>query len=145
MKYICMGYYEPAKLAAMTEDERNAMFDECFEYDDYLRATGHSAGGEALQPPENALTLYWRNGKVEKRSLQENSLKLYGRATHPRDPSTCAHPGLRDSRGAQDDRVGNFRRTETPREQKCLFSLLHRPEKCAILSPALRGGVASDL
>src|SRR5689334_4080065 len=22
MKYICMGYYEPAKLAAMTEDER---------------------------------------------------------------------------------------------------------------------------
>jgi hypothetical protein len=23
MKYICMGYYEPAKLTAMTEDERN--------------------------------------------------------------------------------------------------------------------------
>jgi hypothetical protein len=22
MKYICMGYYEPAKLSAMTEDER---------------------------------------------------------------------------------------------------------------------------
>jgi hypothetical protein len=64
MKYICLGYYEPAKHAAMTEDERNAMFDECFEYDDYLRANGHSAGGEALQPPETALTLYWRNGKV---------------------------------------------------------------------------------
>jgi hypothetical protein len=64
MKYICMGYYEPAKLAAMTEDERNAMFDECFEYDDYLRANGHLTGGEALEPQENALTLYWRNGKV---------------------------------------------------------------------------------
>jgi hypothetical protein len=64
MKYICMGYYDPAKVAAMTEEERNAMFDECFEYDDYLRANGHSAGGEGLQPPENALTLYWRNGKV---------------------------------------------------------------------------------
>ena len=64
MKYICMGYYDPAKLAAMTEEERNAMFDECFEYDDYLRANGHSACGEGLQPPENALTLYWRNGKV---------------------------------------------------------------------------------
>ena len=38
MKYLCLGYYEPAKHAAMTEDERNAMFDECFEYDDYLRA-----------------------------------------------------------------------------------------------------------
>jgi hypothetical protein len=64
MKYICMGYYDPAKIAAMTEEERNAMFDECFEYDDYLRANGHSTGGEGLQPPENALTLYWRSGKV---------------------------------------------------------------------------------
>ena len=64
MKYIWMGYYEPAKHAAMTEDERNAMFDECFEYDDYLRVNGHWGGGEALQLPETALTLYWKNGKV---------------------------------------------------------------------------------
>ena len=64
MKYICLGYYEPAKHASMTADERNAMFDECFEYDDHLRANGHWAGGEALQPRETALTLYWKNGKV---------------------------------------------------------------------------------
>ena len=64
MKYIWMGHYEPAKHVAMTEDERNAMFDECFEYDDYLRANGHYAGGEGLQPPATALTVYWRNGKV---------------------------------------------------------------------------------
>ncbi len=64
MKYICLGYYEPAKHAAMTEDERNAMFDECFEYDDHIRANGHWAFGEALQPPETALSVYWQNGKV---------------------------------------------------------------------------------
>jgi hypothetical protein len=64
MKYICFGYYEPSKHAGMTEDERHAMFDECFEYDDHLRANGHWAGGEALQPSETALTLYWKNGKV---------------------------------------------------------------------------------
>ncbi|MGA7314951.1 MAG: YciI family protein [Silvibacterium sp.] len=64
MKYICLGYYEPAKLTAMTEDERNAMFDECFEYDDHLRANGHGFVGEALQLAETALTLYWKNGKV---------------------------------------------------------------------------------
>jgi hypothetical protein len=64
MKYVCFGYYEPAKHAGMTEDERHAMFDECFEYDDHLRANGHWAGGEALQPSETALTLYWKNGKV---------------------------------------------------------------------------------
>ena len=64
MKYICLGYYEPAIHAAMTEDERNAMFDECFEYDDHLRANGHFAGGEALLSSETALTVYWKNGKV---------------------------------------------------------------------------------
>jgi hypothetical protein len=64
MKYICLGYYDPAKHAAMTEDERNVMFDECFEYDDHLRANGHYLGGEALQTPETALTVYWKNGKV---------------------------------------------------------------------------------
>jgi hypothetical protein len=40
------------------------MFDTCFEYDDHLRANGHFTGGEALQPAETALTLYWKNGKV---------------------------------------------------------------------------------
>lgn len=64
MKYICLGYIEPGKLDAMTEAERNAMFDECFAYDDHLRANGHWAGGEALNPPDTALTVYWKNGRV---------------------------------------------------------------------------------
>jgi hypothetical protein len=64
MKYIFLGYYEPAIHANMTEDERNAMFDEAFEYDDHLRANGHFVAGEALQPDASALTVYWKNGKV---------------------------------------------------------------------------------
>ena len=64
MKYICLGYYEPAKVAGMTEEQRNKMFDDCFDYDDLLRANGHYTGGEALQPAETALTLYWKNDKV---------------------------------------------------------------------------------
>src|SRR6202789_2308751 len=64
MKYICFGYYDKDKFDGMTEAERNDMFDTCFEYDDHLRANGQWAGGEALQPQENALTLYWKNGKV---------------------------------------------------------------------------------
>src|ERR1700740_3863489 len=64
MKYICFGYYDKGKFDGMAESERNAMFDTCFEYDDHLRANGHFAGGEALQPAETALTLYWKNGKV---------------------------------------------------------------------------------
>jgi hypothetical protein len=64
MKYICLGYYDKAKFDGMTEGEQNAMFHTSSEYDDHLRANGHFAGGEALQPPETALTLYWKNGKV---------------------------------------------------------------------------------
>jgi hypothetical protein len=64
MKYVCLGYYDKTKFDGMTEAERNAMFDTCFEYDDHLRAHGHWAGGEALQPSETALTVHWKNGRV---------------------------------------------------------------------------------
>src|SRR4030095_9931387 len=64
MKYICLGYYDKDEFDGMTEGERNAMFDKCLAYDDHLRASGHWAGGEALQPAETALSLSWQNGKV---------------------------------------------------------------------------------
>jgi hypothetical protein len=63
MKYICLGYIEPGKLPEMTEEQQQAMLDECFEYDENLRAKGYLAAGEGLQPPETASTLYWKNGK----------------------------------------------------------------------------------
>jgi len=64
MKYICLGYIEPGKFEAMTEDERQATFDECFAYNDHLRANGHLVAEVALQPPETALTLHWKNRKI---------------------------------------------------------------------------------
>ena len=64
MKYVCLGYIEAGKLDSMTESKRNAMVDECFTYDDVLRKSGHFAGGEALQPASNAVTLRFRGDKV---------------------------------------------------------------------------------
>jgi hypothetical protein len=64
MKYVCLGYIEAGKFENMTENERNAMVDSCFAYDDVLRKNGHFAGGEALQPPSSAVTLRARGGKV---------------------------------------------------------------------------------
>jgi hypothetical protein len=64
MKYVCLGYIEPGKLENMPEGERNALVDACFAYDDVLRKGGHFAGGEGLQPPDNAVTLRFRSGKV---------------------------------------------------------------------------------
>jgi hypothetical protein len=64
MKYVCLGYMESKKWVTMSEGERNAFIDGCFDYDDELRKNGHFAGGEALQGPQNALTLRYENGKV---------------------------------------------------------------------------------
>ena len=64
MKYLCFGYYDRSEFVSMTETERNAMFDACFEYDDHLRASGNWTAGDALQGPETALTLHRKDGKV---------------------------------------------------------------------------------
>lgn len=64
MKFVCLGYIEPGKFENMTESERNAIVDTCFSYDDVLRRNGQFAGGDALQPPNTAVTLRSRGGKV---------------------------------------------------------------------------------
>ena len=64
MKYICLGYIEPAKLAGMSQTELQVMLDDCFTYDDELRKNGHFTAGEALQGASTATTLRWQNGKV---------------------------------------------------------------------------------
>lgn len=64
MRYLCLGYIEPGKLEGLTEDERHAMLDQCFEYNDHLRANGHVVAEVTLQPPETAVSLYWEDGAV---------------------------------------------------------------------------------
>jgi hypothetical protein len=64
MKYVCLGYIEENKFETMTDEQRNAMVDECFCYDEFLQKNGHFAGGEALQGPRSACTLRWKDGKV---------------------------------------------------------------------------------
>jgi hypothetical protein len=64
MKYICLGYIDPDKVKGMSEGDLHSMMDECLAYDDVLRGNAHFAGGEALQGPDSATTLRWKNGKV---------------------------------------------------------------------------------
>ena len=64
MKYICLGYIEPAKFENMSESERNAMVDDCLTYDEELRKKGHFVSGEALQPAKFVRTVSWKGGKV---------------------------------------------------------------------------------
>lgn len=64
MKFICLGYIDPSVPVTTSEPEWHAMMDRCFDYDDQLRANGHFKGGEALQPPNTAMTLRYANGRV---------------------------------------------------------------------------------
>ncbi len=64
MKYVCLGYMDEKQWDAMSENEQNAIIDECLAYDDVLRKNGHFIGGEALQSARNATTLRSHNGKV---------------------------------------------------------------------------------
>jgi hypothetical protein len=65
MKFICLGYADLAALEKIPQERMAAMMEECFVYDDELRRNGHFAGGEALQGPNTAATLWWRDGKVK--------------------------------------------------------------------------------
>ncbi len=64
MKFICLGYIDPSVPVTTSEKEWHAMMDSCFTYDDQVRANGHFKGGEALQPPNTAMTLRYTNGRV---------------------------------------------------------------------------------
>src|ERR1700749_4169189 len=64
MKYIWLGYIAPTAFTCAPEAEQKAMMDSCFAYDDQLRANGHFQGGEALQPPNTAMTLRYANGRI---------------------------------------------------------------------------------
>jgi len=63
MKFICLGYLDTARWAALSESEQQSMVADCLAYDVELRKGGHFAGGEALQAAETATTVRWMNGK----------------------------------------------------------------------------------
>ncbi len=65
MKFICLGYAEMSQFAKMPEADLKRAMDECFDYDDILRAGGHFTGGEALQEPSKAITLRFVDGEVQ--------------------------------------------------------------------------------
>ena len=49
MKYVCLGYFDETKFAAIPREDALRMMEECFAYDDELRRGGHFLGGEALE------------------------------------------------------------------------------------------------
>ena len=103
MKYVCLGYMDPKKWETMTEQDRNAFVDDCFDYDELLRKNGHFAGGEALQGPQSAATLRFENGQVsvtdgpcaETREQLGGILLLEARDLNHAIQLMSKHPGVR--------------------------------------------------
>jgi hypothetical protein len=60
-----MGFISEAKLATLSSEEGQRLFNECMDFDDELRRGGHFIGGEALRSAREAVTLRMKDGRVE--------------------------------------------------------------------------------
>ncbi|MBT8766671.1 YciI family protein [Metapseudomonas boanensis] len=64
MKYLCMIYIDERKLAALPSSEFDAIVNECLDYSEQLKASGHYIGGNALESVQSATTLRHQGGRV---------------------------------------------------------------------------------
>lgn len=64
MKFVCLGYADFNKMKEYSQQELSALMEQCFAYDDELRRGGHFLGGEALQIPDQAATVWMQGDKV---------------------------------------------------------------------------------
>jgi hypothetical protein len=64
MQYLCLIYYDEAKLAAMPEAERDALYAEAYAYYEQLLRTGHAIAGDALQSTKTAQSVRVQQGKT---------------------------------------------------------------------------------
>lgn len=105
MRFICLGYADEKMWDTLPKHELEAMMEECFTYDDWLRKNGHFAGGEALQNSHTAKTLSWKNGKVlvtdgpyaETKEQLGGLLVLEARDMNHAVELMSKHPGVRFS------------------------------------------------
>ncbi|MCA9100698.1 MAG: YciI family protein [Planctomycetales bacterium] len=103
MKYVCMGFIDEEKFAAIDPEEGKRLMEECFAYDDELRRGGHFLGGEALDWSRNAVTLRMKDGAVhvtdgpftETKEALGGILLLEARDLNHAIALMSKHPGVR--------------------------------------------------
>jgi hypothetical protein len=65
MKYLCLAFYDPARLAAMPPEEVRAMVGQCPAKDAELKASGHLRVSASLGGADKAVTIRPRGGRPE--------------------------------------------------------------------------------
>ncbi|MFN3970643.1 MAG: YciI family protein [Gemmobacter sp.] len=63
MRYACLIYYDPKELFGGSP-EANAALEKCEGHDEVLKASGNFVFSEALEMPENAITIRVRSGAI---------------------------------------------------------------------------------
>ncbi len=63
MKYLCLICAETV-MERMTDTAAQKHFEEYTEFTEAIRASGHYLGCNRLKPPEAAITIRMRNGKI---------------------------------------------------------------------------------
>jgi hypothetical protein len=64
MRYLCLVYSVEDPVNILSESEEQALVDESLEYDEQLRKSGHLIVAHALRPPETAVIVRVRSGRI---------------------------------------------------------------------------------
>jgi hypothetical protein len=64
MKFACLVYFEAADMDALTPQQQQQLTDDALDYNDRLAAEGKLLVAQALHPPEKAVSVRVRNGKM---------------------------------------------------------------------------------
>ena len=64
MRYICLVYFDPQKLADMTPEQKAALDRDSGDYDKVLDSRGQLVLAEALRSPKEAMTVQVRDGRM---------------------------------------------------------------------------------
>jgi hypothetical protein len=65
MKYLCLAYYDPARLAAMPPEERRAMLGQCAAKDAQVQATGQLRVSASLGGADKVVSIRPRGGQPQ--------------------------------------------------------------------------------
>ena len=64
MRFLCLVYFKPETLAALSPSEKATLDRDSMAYNDELRQRDHYISAEALEPVRNARTIRVRRGKA---------------------------------------------------------------------------------
>jgi hypothetical protein len=116
MNFVCLGFIDETKFAALPPQDAQGMMEDCFAYDDELRRGGHFLCGEALDSALKGVTLRVKDAKVvvtdgpfaETKETLGGNLLLEARDLNHAIALMSKHPGvkmgaIRDPAGKRED------------------------------------------